>query len=165
MSRRQHPGGAHARRQDEWGYRGAAIAPRPEGSDERRAGRPFDAARQERHRTGVARKEKPGARGVERRRGDGCRRQTGADTARQAGGARVRVVVMGAAPAIVPMAVVGRRGVVHAVAVFGRCLQPSMGGRAAVVGGRGIAIHRDGRQRLNRKAQNQQHDNEELAPI
>lgn len=73
--------------------------------------------------------------------------------------------VMRAARLGMPVIVGGEVHVVRAVAVFRRGLLQMAGRRAAAIGAREFAIHRDGRQRLNRKAQDQQHDNEELAPI
>ncbi|KWF26720.1 hypothetical protein WL87_07325 [Burkholderia diffusa] len=53
----------------------------------------------------------------------------------------------------------------HVVMMLGRALFGVQDPDFAGFGMRGDAFHRDGRKRLNRQAQCQQHDDEEFAPI
>lgn len=52
------------------------------------------------------------------------------------------------------------------VVMLGDCTGCLMArGRRIAHGMRGLAFHGDGRERLNRKAQHEQHDDEEFAPV
>lgn len=64
------------------------------------------------------------------------------------------------------IAIVGQRyHPVHFATVFRHVKLGVSGGPDATLAMCAIALHRDGRKRLNRQAQCQQHDDDEFAPI
>ncbi|MEX3634601.1 hypothetical protein [Paraburkholderia sp. BR14320] len=64
------------------------------------------------------------------------------------------------------VAVVGNRHVLHVMVMMcGRVPFGMQGRQLAQIGACRNTFHRDSRERLNREAQCQQHDDEELAPI
>ena len=64
------------------------------------------------------------------------------------------------------VAIFGKHHLMDSVIVLlAHVMHDMPGGRIAAVGMGGDAFHRDGRKRLNRQAQCQQHDDEEFAPI
>jgi len=73
--------------------------------------------------------------------------------------------VMGVAVVVMAVVVAGKRHVAHVMLVHMRALFDVLGRRFASFGMRSNTVHRDGRKRLSRKAQRQQHDNEEFAPV
>jgi hypothetical protein len=69
------------------------------------------------------------------------------------------------AAVVMTVAIIGQHHAVHFMMVLGQVMLDMQGERLARVGMDGSAFHRDGRKRLNRQAQCQQHDDEEFAPI
>lgn len=73
--------------------------------------------------------------------------------------------MMGAARVVV-VAIAGKRHSMDSVIVLlGHVMHGMPCRRLPRAGMRGNALHRDSRERLNRQAQCQQHDDEEFAPI
>ncbi len=138
--------------------------------DESDAGRPFDAAGQKRRdadsgRQGNSEMSRVGGQGRERRD-----RQRAAETAGRASGARVRMMLAACRTVVLKMGtgvIAGLVGHHRGMAVMlGHCTSSLlMRGRHIAHGMRGAAFHGDGRERLSRKAEHEQHDNEEFAPV
>ncbi|WP_181321805.1 hypothetical protein [Trinickia symbiotica] len=61
--------------------------------------------------------------------------------------------------------VVGDRRAMHGMVVRGLNMSYVLGRRLGPFSVRGNTFHRDSRERLNRKAQHQQYDDEEFAPV